>query len=109
MTTTTHKLSLSRWALCVSTDTWATWSPPGPKPLGEERTGGRDRLGRPDSRARRAARGSVQHGSGLLKSHTCTHLGIMPLSQFIRTVGEIQLARSGDNTFFKGGPFLVVG
>ena len=40
---------------------------------------------------------------------TCTHLGIMPLSQFIRTVGEIQLARSGDNTFFKGGPFLVVG
>lgn len=71
---TTHKLSLYRWALCVSRHMGCV-EPSRAQPLGEDRSG---RLGQPDSRTRSMDGGCVQHGARLLKSHDYTHLGIMP-------------------------------
>lgn len=85
---TTHKLNLYGWTL-LSPRRVDCVEPSRAQPLGEDRwgTGAVPMWGRPDSRARRVDGGCVQHGARLLKSHDYTHLGIMPLSQFIRTVG----------------------
>lgn len=47
--------------------------------------------------------GGGRDGPNMLKSHNYTQLGSMPLSQFICTVGEIQLERSEDRLFSFGG------
>lgn len=75
-------------ALCVSKDTWAVWSPPGTAPgRGQMGVGDGAVWGRPDSRVRGMGGECVQHGARLLTSYDYSHLGIMPLSQFISTVG----------------------